>query len=266
MATLDELRRVEQAKREDLAAAHAFNLNQLAAAHHTEVERLRASHRGEVERINAQHQSELAARDERLQQRVEEMVAQRQANPRTRMVDLQSQLGDLQSQLALLMADKVQAAAQQARTAATLDESQRERTRLDGLLAELVNHQARITSALETQRARAQQAEQALGEATTGRDQLVKTIANLQLELQTVNARLRALEPLAASGRLARDLGSELSAMIAGIDGRTRHLLTHSNLTADYRREVETLRAEAFAALSLARQVSSRKLFEATEG
>ena len=127
-----------------------------------------------------------------------------------------------------------------------------------------VGHQ--MTAALETQRTRAQQAEQALGEATTGRDQLVKTIADLQLELQTFSTRLRTLEPLAATGRLARDLGSELGAMLAGIDGRTRHLLTHSDLTADYRREVETLRAEAFAALSLARQVSSRKLFEATEG
>jgi chromosome segregation ATPase len=179
---------------------------------------------------------------------------------------VQSQLADLQSQLALLMADKAQAAAQQARTAAALDESQRERTRLDGLLADLMTHQTRMTAALETQRARAQQAEQALTDTTTSRDELSKTIADLQVELQTVSTRLRALEPLAAGGRLARELGSELSAALAAIDGRTRHLLTHSALDADYRREAETLRAEALAALSLARQVASRRAFEVTEG
>jgi hypothetical protein len=122
-----------------------------------------------------------------------------------------------------------------------------------------------MTSALETQRVRAQQAEQALGEATCSRDELAKTIADLHVELQTVTTRLRAIEPLAAGGRLARELGSELSAALAAIDGRTRHLLTHSALDADYRREVETLRAEAFAAQSLARLVTSRKAFEVTE-
>jgi len=164
------------------------------------------------------------------------------------------------------MADNAQAAAQQARTTAALEESQRERVRLDGLLADLTTHQSRIASSLEAERARVQHAEQALGAVTSGREGLVKTIADLHAELQMVTTRLCAFEPLAAGGRLARDLGSELTAMLAAIDGRTRHLLTHSDLTADYRGEVETLRAEAVAALSLARQVTPRKPLEVTEG
>jgi chromosome segregation ATPase len=218
-----------------------------------------------VEKLAAAHADELDRRDEHQAQRVEELVAERQADQHNRFGDLQIQIGDLQSQLVCAMAEQAQTAALQSKTAVALEESQRERARLEALLTELMAHQSRVTAAMEAQRVRAEQAEQTLADTATDRNDLAKSIADLQVELQHVDARLRGLEPLAAGGRLARDLGSELSATVAAIDGRARHLLAHSTLDAAYRREVETLRAETLAALSLARQITLRKTHEAAE-
>src|SRR5205814_395685 len=156
--------------REDLVAAHAFDLDQLLAAHTSDVERLRSTSHSEIEKIVSGHAAEIARRDAQQHQLVEELVAEKQADHRTRLVDMQAQIADLQSQLAMAMAERAQSVALQTKTAAALEESQRERARLDGLVTELMAHQTRVAAAGQSQRARAEQAEQALGDSTLSKN------------------------------------------------------------------------------------------------
>jgi PAS domain S-box-containing protein len=82
-----------------------------------------------------------------------------------------------------------------------------------------------------------------------------KALADLRVELQSVDDNARNIEWLAAAGRAAREIGRELQTIIAAVDARTRHLLAQSSLEADNRHVIEALRGDAIGAASLARQI-----------
>ena len=99
-------------------------------------------------------------------------------------------------------------------------------------------------------------AERALGEATFKRSQVVKALADQRVELQQWRDTACALEPLANLGRVAMQLAREMHDLVANLDDRAKFLLSVALLDANYRPEVEALRADAMRAASLARQLS----------
>jgi hypothetical protein len=102
-------------------------------------------------------------------------------------------------------------------------------------------------------------AERSLGEVTFKRSQVVKALADQRVELQQWRDTACALEPLANVGRVAMQLAREMHDLVANLDDRAKFLLGVALLDANYRPEVEALRADAMRAASLARQLSRAK-------
>jgi hypothetical protein len=96
--------------------------------------------------------------------------------------------------------------------------------------------------------------ERALAHAILERTLVLKALADLRVELQAAGDNARALETLAAAGRVNPDVGRELDAILTDLGTTAKHLLGLAPLEAPYRREVETLAAATLRAGSLARQ------------
>ncbi|MET0214206.1 MAG: hypothetical protein ABW292_14445, partial [Vicinamibacterales bacterium] len=104
------------------------------------------------------------------------------------------------------------------------------------------------------------QAERALGEAIFKKNKVVKALADQRVELQRWQDAATELEPLAAAGRLAGDVAGELQEVLAHVDEQAKFVLTLCSSDAVSRAEIETLRADALRAASLARQFALSKV------
>jgi len=198
----------------------------------SELERVRAEHaqQGDIAKDQA---ATIAALEQRLAREHDQTLSSREQEHR-------SIIAHLQAELALSMADQ---------------------QRVQALLAQSEAEQKRLVAEYAADRG---QAERALGEAMLKKNQILKVLADQRVELRQLADNSRSLEPLAAAGRLAVDVGRELQELTAEIDSRARFLLSLSTLESSYRSELETLRAEAIRAASLARQftlVNARQAF-----
>jgi hypothetical protein len=89
---------------------------------------------------------------------------------------------------------------------------------------------------------------------------VVKALADQRVELQRWQDAATELEPLAAAGRLAGDVAGELQEVLIHVDERAKFVLTLCSSDAVPRAEIETLRADALRAASLARQFALSKV------
>jgi chromosome segregation ATPase len=90
-----------------------------------------------------------------------------------------------------------------------------------------------------------------------GHGRVLKAFADQRSELRRWQEAAIQLEPLAAAGRLAIDLARDLQETLGHVDARTRFLLTLCSSEGIPRSAIETLRADALRAASLARQFTS---------
>jgi hypothetical protein len=123
--------------------------------------------------------------------------------------------------------------------------------RVQILLAESESWQMQVVAEHAADRMRN---ERALADAILERTLVLKALADLRVELQAAADNARALETLAAAGRVNPDVGRELDAVLNDLGTTAKHLLGLAPLGAPYRREVETLAAATLRAGSLARQ------------
>jgi hypothetical protein len=125
--------------------------------------------------------------------------------------------------------------------------------RLQALVSRAGIDQRRLIAAHASARA---QAEGALGAATLANHQIVKTLADQRVELDQWRTLVGELEPVASAGRLAIQLARELHQVMLSLENRAGFLLGVSPLDASCRPEMESLRADAIRASSLARQLA----------
>jgi PAS domain S-box-containing protein len=99
------------------------------------------------------------------------------------------------------------------------------------------------------------EAEEALAAAVAGLTTIEKALADQGVALRAMDENARNLERLAATGRVAIEVGRELQTIIDAVDARTQHLLGESALDAENRHIFEALRVDAIDAASLTRQI-----------
>ena len=87
------------------------------------------------------------------------------------------------------------------------------------------------------------------------RAELGQALADHRVDLQSMDENARNLEPLAAAGRLALEVGRELQTVVAALAARARSLLAQCPPEAADRQEIEALRGEAIRAASLTRYI-----------
>lgn len=97
--------------------------------------------------------------------------------------------------------------------------------------------------------------EQDVSAAIAHLNEAERTLSDNRLELQSMDAAIRDIEPFAAAGRVAADAARELLAAIGDIDARTACLVSENPTDASSREQIEQLRADAVRAASLARQI-----------
>jgi chromosome segregation ATPase len=225
----------------------------------------------ERQRRDAEYLAALAQMKQDLDRAREEVARLQDADrdvaaARSKAETLERALADAEAQLA-------RALEEQRQLAATIDGYRADRQKLEDLqevVALAVDDRKRVTTLLaraeaDQQRLAAEHAadrqavERTLGEAIFKKNQLLKTLADQRVELQQWFDQACALEPLAAAGRLAVDVGGELDAALAAVADRTEFILSLSHLETSYRAEVESLRTDALRASSLARQLATSR-------
>jgi hypothetical protein len=110
-------------------------------------------------------------------------------------------------------------------------------------------------AAVAEHQAKRAEAEEALATAVAGRTTIEKALADQGVALRAMDENARNLERLAATGRVAIEVGRELQTIIDAVDARTQHLLGESALDAENRHIFEALRVDAIDAASLTRQI-----------
>jgi hypothetical protein len=94
--------------------------------------------------------------------------------------------------------------------------------------------------------------EQLAADALSARDRAIKTAADHQVAVQAFSEQVRRLSQLAAAGRAARDIASELQALVWNTDVITARVLGECPVDHPTRGDVELLRADAIRAAALA--------------
>jgi chromosome segregation ATPase len=135
---------------------------------------------------------------------------------------------------------------------AEITDGRADNKRLQMLLAESEAHQMRLTADYSAERLRTRRE---LADAIGEHNRVMKTLVDDNVELRHVRDSARALESLAATGRLAREIGSELHGTIDQLNAHSTELLTLTSLEAVHRAGVEALRLDALRAAELARQL-----------
>jgi len=252
----------------------AADLELATSAHRQEIAELQAEHARLRQAREEQYEHDLASSKHEIEQQMTELRAQLEmasAGQRRLAADLEAAETTYQQRLAeqqtaharaenalldqheldLLFKDQE---AQQRVTAlqSQLDSAVAERDRLTGLLqeTEVVHH--RFVSEISAERAAH---EAVLQTVALTQKQLEKEAADYQLEIRNMDACLRQLIPLVASGRVALEVGREWGILAETIDARAAALLTQSSLDAGSRSEIEALRRDALQAKLLAAQI-----------
>jgi hypothetical protein len=112
----------------------------------------------------------------------------------------------------------------------------------------------RLAAALEASEDRAKKQAADAGSAS---DQAVKTAADQLVVLQALTGQVRRLSPLAAAGRAACEISSELQDLVKGADAIATRVLAETPLDHPTRGDIESLRADAIQAAALADELSS---------
>jgi hypothetical protein len=173
--------------------------------------------------IDAGRAADRAEMERRFTSSMSEAMAERETANRERIASLQLELGQAVS----------------------------DQMRLQTLVAQGEGRQKRVVAEYAADRA---QAERAIGEAIFKKNRVLKALADQRVELQRWQDAARELEPLAAAGRLAAEVAGELHEVLRHVDDQAQFVLTLCSSDAIPRAEIETLRADALRAASLARQ------------
>jgi hypothetical protein len=176
----------------------------------------------------------LAARDTSAPRRLEVALEEREAN----------------RQHEGLRAELEQALAGQQRLGALVGEYQADRQRLATEHA-----QAQQALAEEHQLALLLKEREVRQMLANLRAELGQALADHRVDLQSMDENARNLEPLAAAGRLALEVGRELQTVVASLVARARSLLAQCSPEAADRQEIEALRGDAIRAASLTRYI-----------
>ena len=139
---------------------------------------------------------------------------------------------------------------------AQMDAAAANRDQLSAFLEETENVCRQFAEQVSAERA---EHVRVLEAATLVQTKMAKELADHRVELQSMDLNMRQLAPLAASGRLALEVGRELSKVAETIDGRAAGLLAQCPLEAASRSEIEALRSEAIHARSLVNQIPQMK-------
>jgi DNA repair exonuclease SbcCD ATPase subunit len=134
------------------------------------------------------------------------------------------------------------------------EEHRRVETALRMQLDETNGECRRLTAALEASEDRA---EKQAADAGSASDQSVKTAADQLVVLQALTEQVRRLSPLAAAGRAAREISSELQDLVKGADAVATRVLAETPLDHPTRGDVESFRADAIQAAALADELFS---------
>ena len=125
----------------------------------------------------------------------------------------------------------------------------------DGVSTELTALQAAHAQQAREHESHRDRLQQEVAAAIANLNEAEKTLSDNRLELQSMDAAIRNIEPLAAAGRVAAESARELLAAIGDIDARTACLVSESPTDVSSREQIEQLRADAVRAASLARQI-----------
>ena len=276
-AALEELRRThaaamsEHSRTTGLANDLTRQLQQLSIDHErgrVQLERALEDARAEAviqhdhdRRALAQNETRLAqalAEQQRLLLLIDQDASERrrlEASRATMRAEIERQVGQ-EHQRAVAIRDRERAEII-ANLQAELALANADQKRLQTLLGRAEADHHRLVASHAADRAAA---ERSLGEVTFKRSQVVKALADQRVELQQWRDTACALEPLANVGRVAMQLAREMHDLVANLDDRAKFLLSVSLVDANYRPEVEALRADAMRAASLARQLSRANL------
>ena len=280
-------------KRHAEAVAEQQRLDDLVKERESQQQRVEADHGLAISEIEARHHEAIATRAQSWQAEREQMKRQvedqqreidhlkesqgRSAADHRRLVELLKQAeAERQDILTKRAADGVEFDRRLAnaleQALATRESANRERiANLQLELAQAVSDQMRLQAAAAQGEGRLKrvmaesgadraQAERALGEAIFTRNKVVKALADQRVELQRWQDAAAELEPLAAAGRLAGDVVGELQEVLTHVDEQAKFVLTLCSSDAVSRAEIETLRADALRAASLARQFALSKV------
>jgi hypothetical protein len=180
------------------------------------------------QQIDAARAADRAEMERRFASALNQTLAEQESASRERIASLQSELGQAVS----------------------------DQMRLQTLVAQGQSRQKRVVAEYAADCA---QSERALGEAILTKNRVLKALADQRVELQRWQDAATELEPLAAAGRLAADVAGELQEVLRQIDEQAKFVLTLCSSEAASRAEIETLRADALRAASLARQFALSK-------
>ncbi len=187
-----------------------------------------------------------------VRQQLNELV-ERHEQRQEEMLILQQRLASGARESERLAEQLEQQDVQTAELRAQLTDGRAENKRLQMLLAESEAHQMRLTADYAADRLRAKRE---VAEAMVEQNRMMKSLVDDNVELRHLRESARALELLAAIGRLAREIGAELHETIDQLNAHSTSLLTLTPLDAAHRAGVETLRLDALRAAGLARQLT----------
>ena len=189
----------------------------------------------QLEETETAHQRQMVAQAAEEAQRQRTLAEQHERDLSVKDQEAQQQVDDLQAQLEASAADRDQ---------------------LTGFLKEAENAHRHFATEVSAERA---ERDRVLETARLTQKQMAKELADHRVELQSMDLGMRQLAPLAASGRMALEVGHGLWKVAETIDARASGLLTQSSLEAASRSEIEALRSEAMQARSLASQILQAK-------
>jgi hypothetical protein len=247
-------RDAERRALEDREAVRAEDIVRVARA-------VAEEHQQDLARRDLEHRNLLAEMRVRLDgaftehERVAQVLEQQEARYRLLEREHATALAEVQEALReqreTALSSREQGARQLGEAQVQLAQATANHHRVQLLLAESESWQMQVAAEHAADRMRA---ERALAHATLERTLVLKALADLRVELQAAGDNARALETLAAAGRVNPDVGRELDAILTDLGTTAKHLLGLAPLEAPYRREVETLAAATLRAESLARQ------------
>jgi hypothetical protein len=270
---LSDLVRERESQQERTDADHGRTIADIDARHHEALAKVTQTWQDEREQIRQQIEQQVrqqsddqqreigklkeaqdtsVAEQGRLSERLKQAEAERRQIEAGRAVDRAEIERRFTSALNQALAERESANGERiASLQLELGQAVSDQMRLQTLVAQGEGRQKRVVAEYAADRA---QAERALGEAIFKKNRVLKALADQRVELQRWQDAATELEPLAAAGRLAADVAGELHEVLRQIDEQAKFVLTLCSSDAVPRAEIETLRADALRAASLARQ------------
>ena len=222
----------------------------------TAAERIRLEQH--LDALVARHEIELHAAEQAVRQRDEDVVSEQQQA----LARLEAEHASTRKELAHALADRL-------RLDAAIHDLEQRQKQLAASRAEDLSHALQLEQALTNERRALETLEQEKAAAIEAhrvhiartadteaeRVRLTRAVADHDVTVQALADQARRLAPLAAAGRVARDVASQLQAAIQDVDVRAGRMLAQCPLDAPTRADLERLRARAISASVLAHEV-----------